>query len=64
MRAEGIGHLRISKDLSKVAALSTVVHITERAGDFCGERAERQHSVRPVQFVFRFDTVLKEGLSC
>jgi len=62
MRTEGIGHLKISKDICKVAVLSTAVHISERAGDFCGGRTERQHSVRPVQFVFRFGTVLKESL--
>jgi len=54
--------LKISKDLSKVAVLSTVVHITEREGDFYWGRTERQHFVRAVQFVFRFGTVLIERL--
>jgi len=62
MRAEGIGHLNISKDHSNVAVFLTVAHITEGAGDLCGERTERQHSVRPAQFVFRFGTLLKERL--
>jgi hypothetical protein len=54
--------LKISKDLNNVSILSTVIHVTERAGEFFGERRERQHSVRPAQFVFRFGTVLKERL--
>jgi hypothetical protein len=62
MREEGIGHLKISKDICKLAVLSTAVNISARAGDFCGGRTERQHSVRPLHFVFRFGTVLKDGL--
>jgi hypothetical protein len=62
LRAEGIGHLKISKDICKFAVLWRFLHITEIAGDFCGWRRERQSSVGPVQFVFRFGTVLKERL--
>jgi hypothetical protein len=56
VHAEEIRNLKISKDICKVTILPTVVHITERAGNFCGGRTERPE--RPVQFVFRFGTVL------
>jgi hypothetical protein len=42
VRAEGIGQLKTSKNRSKVAVLSTVVLITERAGSFCECRTDRR----------------------